>query len=309
NLIWCESFQQAWNLFGKEVCGEAPKLGGAPEAASKLNLSFGKGPSIDPESLFLRAGEITPSFIEEINVSLKKKFGEAAPAPLGPNLERGFLVYAFLFKDLRFPIPFDRQTNTLTFVEAGGSFLKVESFGIPEVNGSVHPSLISQIGILHDVPGEYIIELKSKSKQDRIVLARVSPDGTLSAAIDATMKRMRKAPAAFSPQTSDQILVPRISLDATRVFSELIGREILNAKINGSVIRDARSSVRFSLDAGGASARSEAKIRSVKNGHAPRRIVFDRPFLLLLLNASSNKPYLAIRVENAEILASTANVK
>jgi hypothetical protein len=59
--------------------------------------------------------------------------------------------------------------------------------------------------------------------------------------------------------------------------------------------------VRFSLDEKGATLKSEAEIRIAKNGHAPRRTLFDRSFLLYLERVGAENPYLTIWFENPNL--------
>jgi hypothetical protein len=66
-------------------------------------------------------------------------------------------------------------------------------------------------------------------------------------------------------------------------------------------------STRFLLNESGARLESEAWI-AVSNGDPPpppkpRHFVFDKPFLIYLRELQAEQPYLAIWVENSEVLA------
>jgi hypothetical protein len=73
-------------------------------------------------------------------------------------------------------------------------------------------------------------------------------------------------------------------------------------------IADARQAIQFLLSRGGAELRAEARIAVARAAPAmrskPLEIVFDRPFLFLMRKRGAERPFLAVWIDNAEILAS-----
>jgi hypothetical protein len=303
NLVWCNSFQLAWTSLGEDVCGEPLQLEGSPVLERALNASSAGKKDLDPDSVFVKAGRITPEFLEGIHASLKKQFGDNAPPPVtAPAAPGGVLAYAFLYKNLAFKTPFDRQREPLPWRGPEGEKTPLQAFGILKVDGQTPKELSAQVQILVDQRNAYVVELKSAFAEDRLILAQVEPKATFRETIDEVRERVRAStPNSFALQVTDQFLVPCVRVALDRVYDEIIGRKVLNKKISEGVVREARQTIRFGLDEKGATLKSEAKILIPKNGHAPRKIVFDRPFLLYLERAGAENPYLAIWFENPNL--------
>ncbi len=302
NFVWCSTFQLAWTSMGRDVCGEPLRLQGTPVIETALNQGGPTEKDHDPDSIYVKAGKLSPALIEEINASLRKKFGEEAPAPLRAIPEEGALAVAFLVKTLAFAKPFDRQREPLPWRGAEGEKTPLQAFGLMKVDGQTPKELTAQIQILNDRRGEYVIELKTTSDKDRLILAQVEPKTTLLDTLEDVRKRVRESTKApFAIQVTDQCLIPCVQIALERIYNEIVGKKVLNEKLKDHVVREARQSLRFTLDEKGAAVKSEAKIRIPKNGHAPRQIVFDRSFLLYLERVGAENPYLAIWFENPHL--------
>jgi hypothetical protein len=303
NLVWCSSFQLAWTALGRDVCGEPLRLDGTPVIENALNGSSVGTKDLDPESVHVQAGRLSPKLFEDLNAALKKKFGENAPAPLKPPAEPdGALAYAYLYKNLSFAKPFDRQREPLPWRGEEGSKTPLQAFGILKVDGQTPKDLSAQVQILEDRRGAYIVELRTTSAGDRLILAQAEPKTTLQETVQSVRDRVRESRTPpFALQVTDQCLVPCVQVALERVYDEIVGRKVLNKALAGLPVREARQAIRFSLDEKGATVKSEARILVPKNGHAPRQIVFDRPFLLYLERAGAENPYLAIWFENPNL--------
>lgn len=303
NLVWCNSFQLAWTALGEEVLGEPPALQGSPPFERALNAGGVGKKDLDAESVFVKAGRISPTFLAEINASLKQKFGGNAPAPLAPADDReGVLAYAVLQKSLAFKHPFDRQREPVLWRGAEGEKTPFQAFGILKVDGQTPKELSAQVRILIDQREEYVVELKTASSDDRLILAQTQPKATFKETLDDVQERVRGKAASPTPlQATDRCLVPCVRVALDRVYDEILGRKVLNKKLEGFVVREARQTLRFGLDEKGATLKSEAELRIYKNGRTPRRIVFDRPFLLYLERVGAENPYLAIWFENPNL--------
>jgi len=302
NLIWCSSFRLAWRSLGQEVCGEPLRLQGTPPMESALNQGESGAKDLDPGSLYVKAGRITPALVEEINASLRKKFGENAPPPLTvPSEPEGALAVAYLVKNLAFAKPFDRQKEPLPWQGAEGQKTALQAFGIMKVDGQTPKELSAQVQILNDRHGAYVVELRTTSAQDRLILAQAEPKATLRETLDEVRDRVRSSKSPVAIQVTDQCLIPCVQLALDRVYDEVVGRQVLNPKLAGHTIREARQGIRLTLDEKGATLKSEAKIYAPKNGHAPRQIVFDRPFLLYLERVGAEEPYLVCWFENPNL--------
>ncbi|MBI3863479.1 MAG: hypothetical protein HY290_16430 [Planctomycetia bacterium] len=104
--------------------------------------------------------------------------------------------------------------------------------------------------------------------------------------------------------------VPRIVISVERRFSEIIDRDI-----GGTIMHvgEALQTVKFGLDETGALLESEAVLIADNGGggahHSPvghRKFIFDRPFLIYLIERDADQPYFAAWIETAELLVPMA---
>ncbi len=101
--------------------------------------------------------------------------------------------------------------------------------------------------------------------------------------------------------------VPKLNFDLRKDFHELEGLTLEpgpTAKIKTRLtLTKAQQLVRFQLNEKGAILKSEATITmkalAIMPGH---QLIFDRPFLILMKQTGSPKPYFALWVGNASLL-------
>ena len=149
---------------------------------------------------------------------------------------------------------------------------------------------------------DFIIQLKTKSDKDELILAKVPPGATLQKTIAGVLHRVDgKKPI---PATKDRYCWRCRSSTSTCVATS-VNREGLvpnpgpNAKIKSKlVIAKAEQLVRFQLNEKGAILKSEAVIAidgdwraNAPNAH---QMIFDKPFLILMRQAGAKEPYFAL---------------
>ncbi len=289
NVLWCATFQVAWN----ELCdllGGPIKSRGPQEMVEALNRKAVTRADLDETSCVAMAGYPTggsDDILNRIAAAMNEKFGQGVKPEFLPkrrSLGRGtWVAYAFLLKELPFEWSFKRLPEwSLTF--AGHA---VEVFGIHQLHRSDEEEVkaASQVAICYDGgPNDFIIELKTRSQTDRLILAKVQPSATLSETVRDVQQRMRiGAPQRMRDMT--HLVIPVIDFDVVRRYSEL--RRLITVQ-----------QVRFKLDETGAVLKSEAF--TTKNGHPG--MVFNKPFLVMIQRTDAKVPYFALWVANAELL-------
>jgi hypothetical protein len=309
NVLWCGTFQLCWNelcmLVGEDVnfTGKEP-----PEVALLNRKSFVRG-DLDDASYVAIADYVRNGVHARIRAELLKKFhGEAEPHHIPPESltprPQDIVSYCYLFKKLDFPKPFERLDEPLRFENAD-----VPCFGIGPGHKRGHADLYPQVVILHYAgPDEFAVELKAKSKEDRLLLARLPAKATLRKAIEEVQDRAAHAkPRTAAP--GDILKVPKLNFDITRTFTELerLHLDVKNPDVaKDLVILSAVQGIRFLLNEKGVRLRSEAHIALGCSAEGPppssRRMIFDKPFLLLMQRADAKMPYFAMWVDNAEII-------
>ena len=157
---------------------------------------------------------------------------------------------------------------------------------------------------------DFVIELKTKSPGDRLVLAKVEPKEQLDKTISMVQERL----AAARPEpalTNDILIIPRLNFDITRQYSEIEGLRLVptNPKLRVDLIlRSAVQNTKFEMNEKGVELRSENHMAfgCARAGPPVTRhiMIFDKPFLILMQRKEAKVPYFALWVENPEILVS-----
>ena len=302
NVLWCATAQIAWN----ELCdliGGPVHLKNEPKMVPVLNKRIVTREDLDPASYIAMAGFTEEGILEKIQKAIEEKFEgqgspELLPAPgsLGPGL---WVAYSYLFKDLSFEWAFERLKRPLTFQKH-----KVECFGIEQYLAIQKNEVkaATQLFIYdYRCPDDFIIELKTRSKTDRLILAKIVPSVTLAETIARVQKRVdSNKPTKITE--CNTLMIPVLDFEIMREYSELYGKAIRskNPRFDGTGFAIARQHIRFKLDETGAVLKSEA----IFAGSIGQNMIFDKPFLIMIQRTDSNKPYFALWIDNAELLVS-----
>lgn len=298
NVLWCNTFQLAWNEFC-DLTGGPVQMESAPSIVPILNGRAVSKEDLDENSYVALAGLASEGIYEKIQKELEKKFkGQANPELLDSTPKMTWVTYAYLFKELPFQWAFTRFHERLIF----GNYY-VDSFGINQLTNiqKDEVKMASQVTILdYNNEDDFVIELKTQVKEDRLILAKVSPEKTLRDIISVVEKRIEKAVPTQMDEMSD-LFVPVLDFDILHEYSELYSHPIhtIDKKLDGTEITVALQSTRFRLDERGAILKSESIFAA---GLAPRNLVFDKPFLILLKRYDAQNPYFALWIGNTELL-------
>jgi hypothetical protein len=319
NVIWCASFQLAWNEFRDDVIGEPVKITGAQEIADRLNASTITGDILEPDDYYAKAGFAADGTVEHIREDMTAQLPDVTLPDFAvedPNLVA--VAYAYLQVSVEFAHMF--HDNRDEFLFRG---VPVTSFGIRETDTRPDDPARNQVLILYssekeDEPwsdeNEFIIDLSMGTRPYEIVLARVERKATLAEML-ADVERKTKSSESFfyyRLDHQDVLLVPNMNWRVEHRFSEIEGVEklLLNEGHGDNWLGLASQMIQFKLDRAGALLRSEARIEEVTYAGRPRRFVFDKPFLILMRKREGEKhpsdyatqPFFVMWVENAELL-------
>lgn len=311
NLLFCSTFQLAWDSLKSGIIKNKVQLSGNPPLAQELNKSAIPQKDISAESYLATAGYKKDGIIGKINKSLKSKFGIEAPSLKESELIRpdDVMAYAFLYKNLKFKKEFEGLTDPIIFND-GKNSVKVKSFGIKKFEyNDKYAELAKQVCVVYyKNDNDFVIKLNSTSPKDEIILAKVAPQATLGGTIEGVNKCAANTPGAngsLALKSGDTLQIPKLDFDILHNYKELEGKGVLNKGFEDYFIAKALQSIRFRLNEKGALLKSEAKIVMTKGafmGEEHKNLVFDKPFLLCLKEKGAKYPYLAIWVDNAELL-------
>jgi hypothetical protein len=260
---------------------------------------------LDPESYVVAAGKKTDSINQSFRDELHHKFGNSVSPPLldssdPPATSEDIAIYAFLLKNLLFADPFDTNAP-MSF-----GWTKVASFGFGhEVSpgSGAPPNLTSEVRLLrYSSQDDFIIQIRTKSDGEQLVLAKITPAKTLEETIAIVLPTI-KPTAIWGLDEKDKLAIPKIDFDLTAHFKELEGKSFDGGRIN-----TAAENIVFRLNEKGAELKAFATISMTLGGTypppKPLDLIFDKPFLVLLKRESSPRPYFAMWVGNPTLLVS-----
>jgi len=309
NVLWCGTFQLAWN----EACslvGEDLHFIDEPPMVAILNKKAFTKQDIDAESYVALAGFVRDGIHERIERELEDTFQCRATPRLIPPKEltprpQDIVAYAYLLKNLEFEVPFECIECPMVFAAR-----QVPCFGIGWEYHKKHLDMLSQV-VLWDYQDEddFVVELKTTSDGDRLILAKTQPEATLAATVEAVLRRTANRQPTQA-KIGDVLKVPKFNFDLTREYDELILKKLLVA--NPEIADDlwvfgAIQRIRFQFDEKGVVLESESHIAFSCGGPGPpppeRHImIFDEPFLIMLQRRDAEVPYFAFWIANPELL-------
>jgi len=307
NVLWCGTFQLAWNEACSSV-GEDLRFDQASPVVDALNKKSFTKADLDEGSYVALAGFVRDGIHKRIRGALEQKFEGLASAEFIPReaitpRPQDFVAYAYLFKNLEFATPFERLERPIAF---GGK--NVSSFGMEEPKPD-RAEMYPQVLVLdYKDMDDFVIELKTTSRGDRLILAKTRKGETLAATVGAVLQRASASPGRQAGP-GDVLQVPRLNFDITRTYTELEGKLLVPR--NQEVAKDlgivsAVQNTRFQMDERGVRLRSESHAAfacSAEVKPQPRYImIFDKPFLILLERAGAKSPYFVLWIDNPELL-------
>ncbi len=186
NLLWCGTFQMAWNECVKLTGGPLRFVPDAPLVADMNRQEF-RREYADESNCVVVADFVRNDVYGQIERALRAKASPSDYASHQPDRTlavrpQDIVAYAYLQADLRFPVPFEQLDNHLSFLGT-----QVAAFGIGPERKAEQERLYSQVWV-HDYKdrSDFIVELDSGHKGDRLILARIQPGETSSASSTST---------------------------------------------------------------------------------------------------------------------------
>lgn len=300
NLVYCSTFQLAWNELIDKIIKEDIKLQNEPTMVGILNKKYASKADLSDNSYVATAGYGKQNIINKINEALTRKFGKNAPKVndrLGPE---DIIAYAYLYKNLVFNPAFENLKNPIKF----NSAYDVKGFGIDKVEDK-HRKIAEQITIpYYKNSDEFVVKLTPNCSNDEIFLAKVAPKATLFDTLNYVQSKNNSANPEYL-ETGDSLQIPKFDFKLEKSYDELVNKYLLNKNFKDYYIAKAIQNIDFKLNEKGAILKSEAKI-VVAMGCLPAQqhkyLILDKPFLIYLKEKQSNNPYLVIWVDNADLL-------
>ncbi len=295
--IWCITFQLVWNDFSEKLLnGKKIEFEGAnPIIADELNKKIYTKDLLSDNSYYIANGKINYSLKRKIERDIKKKFHEKSDIVDKINWAQkdSLLFYSMLKKDFTFIDAFERLDKS-SFNKSGEL---VNYFGIEKKTKN---ALRNNVRVLfYNNPEEYAVLLKTKEKEN-VILFRTDKDNSFTNHYDYILKNMKID--EFGEK--DILKVPDINADEFITYDELCGKKIIGTNM---IISQAIQTIKFKMDNKGGKLKSEAAIAVMRASlpsfeEKPRAFVFDKPFILFLIEEGKDKPYFALHVKDTKYL-------
>jgi hypothetical protein len=304
NVLWCASFQVAWNELCDSLGGKVQYLQEESLAANYLNEKAVTKDILPEDSYLTVSGSNSGGVLKNLKQEFAKKFPEDECAFLS-NIQSinpsNWIVYAYLAREMPFQTRFERMSGGVDF-----EGVVVEAFGIDKFHDERRDErkMAGQVVIYdyrHD--DDFILELETKRTDDRMILAKLPEGDSLIDTIETVVSRLRESKSE-PMKRGDLIRIPILDFDLITSFDDLCGpiRSASEAEKEVATYIDiARQRIRFRIDEGGAILESEALI-AASSPPMSRHMVFDKPYLILIMKREVDLPYFALWVENTELM-------
>jgi len=315
NVIWCSSFQLAWNQMKDDVIGEPIHVVEAEELANLLNSAEQSTADLELRSFYAAAGRIKQGIIDRIEKDMAAKF----PSHSVPDFNdinglidepNGILAYSYLTANVPFKYPYRQVRNDFIFTDSNGVKTNVGAFGAWGF-GQRYRKMREQAEILyfhedHNEPDidlqmkEFAIDLCKHSEPYQVVAAIVEPKNSLAQTLNYVRNQIEdfKKNSQYKNMTLDVLKIPEMFWEIDHRFDELIGKMVSNANPPMPIL-EAKQSIKFKLDRYGAMLESEAILATAG---IPRSFTFNRPFLVYMKKRDCEQPFFVMWVDNAELL-------
>jgi len=299
NMLYCSTFQVAWNKMTDEVTKGTVSLDGSPITEQMLNRRLTGAQDISEDCYLAAAGVARDNIVERVERDMRDKFNEAPGTEMNLKNPHDILIYSFFYKDIAFAEELERLDKPIMFNGAN----PVKAFGIKEFAlDESHIRAAEQVEILYyRNDNEFIVRLLSTQQNDEIILAKFAPLKTLSSSVAFVFSQI----ATSRPTTlkeKETLQIPMIDFDIVDWFIEIEGRCLQIRGMEDYCIAKAIQSLKFKLVQKASPYELLPSVAEDKSLVKPRKFIFDKPFLICLRQQGVSYPYFVLWVQNTEML-------
>jgi prepilin-type processing-associated H-X9-DG protein len=330
NVIWCSTFQMAWDRFKTDIIHGPIEIPGAETLTNRLNRGDYPVGCIEERSYYANAGFVAGGILDRIRRDMKTRF-PAEPAPSFDDrytrLRDVAVAYAYVSVDVGFQYPYYSYAGTFGFTDSNDTHTPVTAFCAQGRRSGDSMNVSDQVDVLHydfggtpDTPEvEFIVDLCRHTQPYQVILARVPRCATFAEAsrvLQTKTDKFKEDPdyeVLRRLRPIDTLTVPDILYKLTHHFDELLGKPFRNAGPQGPFLFEAMQRIDFTLSRTGVILKSEAMAgasssrRSSEQLAKPRHLRFDKPFLICVKKREPGAtPFFLMWVDNAELMQTVA---
>lgn len=215
-------------------------------------------------------------------------------------------------KSLPFKLKLQSFKNNLTFDRQ-----KVSSFGVNNNDSYEQLNIVKIIYYKND--NNFIIKLLPKDKEHEIILFKTDESYNSISDMSNEIERLteigknemknEKTDWKYYYNEEDIVVIPKFNFNIETNYTSLEGNNFKSYKQYFQIVR-AWQRTAFILDESGAEIESEAEIvaapAAMVEEHdkpTPKKMIFDKPFLILLKRTDAKYPYFGLWTTNSELMA------
>jgi len=297
NVIYCASFEISWNKIRDEILNDPILLDKYVAWVDYLNKQP-KNNSISPDYISAIAGFGKDDILSKIQSELKEKFNFDYHPDFKLN-KTDILSVAYLKKETKFDCKLNEDFGDDRLLFNGN--VDVEFFGR---YGTDDPAYKSKLRI-HDYINndDFIFEIETESNEDEVYFAKVIPESTMEETYQKVIARINMNNLELLGH-DDQVKIPYIKSSIRKEFIEVAGAKILNEGFGDYFIARAIQMIDFDLNESGITVESIAETYSTLSFHSevPKKLIFDKPFLIILKEKEKEEPYFLMWIDNSELM-------
>lgn len=334
NLIFCSTFQMAWNEICQKYAKGPLEILDAPTYVNDLNTLYKQPALLEEESYIAMSGQGKDRIIKKINEAVKNKFGHLSANDLPPQLkfeinDNDIMAFSYLYKNLEFPETFENQKPII--MDINNNIFLASAFGIKNVRDKKH--LLNQVKIKYyndevndfNKPKGVILSLITKSTTDELIISDLSVSETLletfkkiNSLIIESSKYENSSTQTYERDFSnsnqyfnytlqlEELSIPKLNFNILHEYEDLKGKTVLNKSFKAfntfTKIGTAIQKIALKLNEKGAKLSSYALIIFKGADKPQNKIIIKCPFVIYLKNKKKELPYFMAYICNDEVL-------
>jgi len=304
NLIYCSTFQMAWNELCNKYAKGTLEIEKAPDYVEKLNALYKQLTPINENSYLAISGTGKDKILDKINKAVRKKFGYLRREELPPKFSlplkpKDVIAFACLYKNIEFEKPFVITDPVYTIYH--NKIIKYNTFGFYDYLGA---EFKNQFKVLYYQVKKYpdfeniIINFFDKSSEE-VLISTMPVANTLKNTYNDIVKVI-DSNKGFKSIEVENICIPRINFNVIDKYKELLGKKI-GAKShshNKYIIKDAIQKIAINMNANG----SKSFLRYSYMGRPYMLpINIKCPFVIYIKKKSDSMPYFMAYIATPEL--------
>lgn len=319
NLIFCSTFQMAWNEMCNKYAEGTLEIEKAPDYVEKLNALYRQEPLLTDEAYIAMSGFGKDGIVEKVNKAVREKFKNLNKDELPPefNYKLGsneIMTFAYLFRELSFQNVFEKTDPIEMTID--GKIFPASAFGTisrhdKDIEDQYKVLYLNRDQQNQHNSAEVVLRLVTTSPYDDLIISTVPVKKTLK----ETYENIQRL---ISPQNAinnhyldrdhkfDSLSIPKINFNILHEFKDLCGKEIFNKSLKNynprNYVGASVLKIAFLLNERGAKIMSYATFFMKGASIEDNTCTIKCPFVIYIKDKSKEAPYFMAYVANEEIL-------